>query len=39
MIEKGRYAYPKIPPDKRICSFCDLYETEDEFHFLMKCKA
>ena len=39
MIEKGRYSYPKIPSENRICTKCDLQETEDEFHFIMKCKA
>jgi hypothetical protein len=39
MIEKGRYSYPKIPPENRLCTICDLHETEDEFHFIIKCKA
>ena len=39
MIEKGRYSYPKIPPENRICTICDLQETENEFHFIMRCKA
>ncbi len=39
MIEKGRYAIPKIPVENRICNICDLNEVEDEFHFIMKCSA
>ena len=39
MIEKGRYSYPKIPPENRLCTVCDLQETENEFHFIMRCKA
>ena len=38
MIERGRYASPKIPVDDRLCIYCDLGEVEDEFHFMLKCK-
>ena len=38
MIERGRYASPKIPVDDRLCIYCDLGEVEDEFHFILKCK-
>ena len=31
----GRNLY--IPVEQRICSCCDSQETEDEFHFVMKC--
>jgi len=36
-IEMGRYSSPKLPPEQRICSHCNLGEIEDEFHFIMKC--
>ena len=40
-IESDRYNCKNgyIPPEKRICSNCPLGETEDEFHFLIKCTA
>ena len=38
MIEMGRYSIPKIPPENRLCQFCDLKEVENEFHFVMRCK-
>jgi len=34
-IEKGRYS--KIPPEQRICDFCNTGEVEDEKHFLVRC--
>lgn len=37
MIEKGRYSSPKIPPENRLCSYCERNEIEDEFHFIMHC--
>jgi hypothetical protein len=37
MIEMGRYTIPKTVPENRLCTFCDLHEVEDEFHFMMKC--
>ena len=38
-IETGRYNKPlKIPASERFCQQCDLKETEDEFHFIMKCQ-
>jgi len=39
MIEKGRHVCPIIPSENRLCTFCDRNEVEDEFHFVMKCKA
>ena len=36
-IEMDRYVSPKLPPERRICKYCDLNEIEDEFHFTMKC--
>ena len=37
MIESGRYAIPKIPPENKLCQVCDLQEVEDEFHFIIPC--
>ena len=37
-IETQRYIKPRIPPENRICNNCDIGETEDEFHFIMRCK-
>ena len=34
-IEKGRYE--KLPPEQRVCEFCDTGEIEDEKHFLLSC--
>jgi hypothetical protein len=34
-IEKGRYA--QLPPELRVCDFCDTGEVEDEKHFLLHC--
>lgn len=38
-IETGRYAKPneRKEPRERLCTFCDLRECEDEFHFVMRC--
>ena len=39
-IEKGRYYYPPIPVDQRICSLCKGNTTsavEDKQHFLLHC--
>ena len=36
-IERGRYAKPKTPVEKRICYVCDHKAIEDEFHFLIQC--
>ena len=36
-IERGRYAKPKTPVEKRICNVCDHKAVEDEFHFLIQC--
>ena len=37
MVEVGRHMKPKQPVEKRICQICQV-ETEDEIHFLVKCK-
>ena len=36
MIEKGRYSRPYIPPEERLCPFCQP-KTEDKKHFLLYC--
>ena len=35
-IERGRHSRPKIPIEKRLCSFCK--GVEDEIHFICDCK-
>ena len=37
MVEVGRHMKPKQLVEKRICQICKV-ETEDEIHFLVKCK-
>ena len=37
MLELGRYK--NIDIDKRVCLICDKNVTEDERHFLLKCKT
>ena len=37
MLELGRYK--NIDEDKRICLICDKNITEDECHFLLKCRT
>jgi hypothetical protein len=39
MIEAGRHSTPKLSPENRICSHCNLNEVEDEYHFIMRCKV
>ena len=36
-IESMRYCKPRILPEDRVCTNCNLSVCEDEFHFLMKC--
>ena len=36
-IETGRHAKPKIPIERRFCTFC-LDKIDDEIHFLIECK-
>ena len=36
-IETGRYTRPRLPPEKRICKFCNNDAPEDEKHFLLDC--
>ena len=35
-IETGRHKRPKIPPEQRMCHFCN--SVEDESHFLIDCQ-
>ena len=37
MIEKGRHFWKKIPIENRLCTLCNLNETEDEAHFMLRC--
>ena len=34
-IETGRYN--SVPKEERLCNFCNMQNTEDEFHFLLVC--
>ena len=34
-IERGRYAKPKVPREKRVCTLCGV--LEDEIHFVTAC--
>jgi hypothetical protein len=38
-IETGRYNAQNqyIPPANRICENCEMHESEDEMHFILKC--
>ncbi len=37
MIETGRHRKTWLPPEQRLCSLCDLNQTETELHFLTEC--
>ena len=36
-LETGRFVYPRLPPEERVCQVCNNGETEDEIHFLLVC--
>ena len=36
-IESDRYLRPAVPPENMFCTLCNLKETEDESHFLLRC--
>ena len=38
-IELGRYAIPPVPPDQRMCKYCDSNTPDTELHFLLKCET
>ena len=38
MIETGRYYWPKIPKELRLCKLCQQSKVENEEHFLFECK-
>lgn len=38
-IESARYGRNRLERQERICQVCDINEIEDEFHFVLKCKA
>ena len=35
--ERDRYVTPKVPPENRICTRCNMGCIEDELHFLLDC--
>ena len=35
MIETGRFS--NLPPESRLCNYCDKNVIEDELHFLIEC--
>ena len=37
MIEKGHHFLKKIPIENRLSTLCNLNETEDEAHFMLRC--
>ena len=36
-IESLRYVKPRIEPQNCLCTYCNLKECEDEYHFLIRC--
>ena len=36
-IESGRYCRPPLPPEQRVCQYCNLGGVENEEHFLLDC--
>ena len=36
LIEKGLHSRKKIPIENRLCTLCNLNETEDEAHFMLR---
>ena len=36
-IESGRYCRPPLPPEQRVCQYCDSDAVENEEHFLLDC--
>ena len=36
-IETGRNTIPVTPVENRLCRNCELHETEDEFHAVLRC--
>ena len=36
-IETGRHEIPRVPPELRLCKYCESEAVEDELHFLINC--
>ena len=36
-IETGRHHKPPIPPEQRLCLYCNSGKVDDEVHFLIEC--
>ena len=36
-IQAGRYGPNRIPRNERYCTFCDLHDVEDFYHFVLIC--
>ena len=36
-IETGRHRKPPIPPEQRLCVYCNSGKVDDEVHFLIEC--
>ena len=36
-IETGRHRKPPIPPEQRLCIYCNSGKVDDELHFLIEC--
>ena len=38
-LETGRFVYPRLPAEERVCQVCNNGETEDEIHFPSICNT
>ena len=38
-IESGRHGSNRVEREARVCQLCECGEIEDEYHFVIKCKA
>ena len=36
-IETRRHENPRVPPELRLCKYCESEAVDDELHFLIKC--
>ena len=39
VIETGRYQRPVVPSNERLCKVCNIWQVEDEVHFITQCTA
>ena len=37
-IETGRHEKPRVPPELRLCKYCESEAVDDELHFLINCE-